>query len=425
MSTTPHPGTTRRRVVVTGLGCITPNGVDVASTWASVARAESGAGAITRFDAGELPVGIACEVKHEPPLAEVSAKEARRLDRVLRFALHAAQQAVADAKLDFEATDRERVMVAIGSGVGGVETLFANQRILETKGARRVSPFVVPYSIVNMPSGLVGVHYGLGGPNLSHSTACATSSHAIGESAETIARGAADVALAGGAEAPIVPLSIAGFAAMRALSPNPDAARASRPFDVDRDGFVLGEGAAVLVLEAEEHARARGAEILAVVEGYGASSDGFHLSAPDTQGRGAVRAMRAAIAQAGLEPAAIDAINAHATATPAGDPVEAHALRTVFGASTPPVSATKSTTGHLLGAAGALEAILSICAIRAQSLPPTAHLERVAEGCELDHVVGEARPARVQRVLSNSFGFGGTNACLILSDPSAGTAREH
>jgi len=419
MSTTPVPGAPTRRVVVTGLGCVTPNGPDVDSTWEAVLRAESGAAAISRFDTSELPVGIACEVKDEPPLAEVSAKEARRLDRVLRFALHAAQQAVADAALDFERTDRSRVMVAIGSGVGGVETLFANQRILETRGARRVSPFVVPYSIVNMPSGLVGVHYGLGGPNLSHSTACATSSHAIGESVETIARGAADVALAGGAEAPIVPLSIAGFAAMRALSTNPDAARASRPFDADRDGFVLGEGAAVLVLEAEEHARARGAEILAVVEGYGASSDGFHLSAPDEEGRGAVRAMRAALERACLDPAAIDAVNAHATATPAGDPVEAHALRTVFG-SPPPVSATKSTTGHLLGAAGALEAILSIRSIREQRLPPTANLDRVAEGCALDHVVGEARPARVRRVLSNSFGFGGTNGCLILADPEAG-----
>ena len=414
--------TARRRVVVTGLGCLTPNGPDVPSTWDAVLHAESGAAPITRFDTSDLPVGIACEVKDEPPLADVSAKDARRLDRVLRFALLAAQQAVADADLDFARTHRERVMVAIGSGVGGVETLFANQRILETKGARRVSPFVVPYSIVNMPSGLVGVHYGLGGPNLSHSTACATSSHAIGESAEAIARGAADVALAGGAEAPIVPLSIAGFAAMRALSANPDAARASRPFDADRDGFVLGEGAAVVVLEAEEHAVARGAEILAVVEGYGASADGFHLSAPDDEGRGAVRAMRAALERAGLEPASVDAINAHATATPAGDPVEALALRTVFGPMPPPVSATKSTTGHLLGAAGALEAILSIRAIREQCLPPTANLEQVADGCELDHVVGKARPARVRRVLSNSFGFGGTNGCLILADPDAGTA---
>lgn len=424
MSTIPAPGAPPRRVVVTGLGCITPNGADVASTWDGVLRAESGAAAITRFDTGELPVGIACEVKDEPPLAGVSAKDARRLDRVLRFALHAAQEAVACAGLDFDRTDRARAMVAIGSGVGGVETLFANQRILETKGARRVSPFVVPYSIVNMPSGLVGVHYGLGGPNLSHSTACATSCHAIGESAETIARGAADVALAGGAEAPIVPLSIAGFAAMRALSTNPDAARASRPFDQDRDGFVLGEGAAVLVLEAEEHAQARGAEILAVVEGYGASSDGFHLSAPDEEGRGAVRAMGAALDRAGLAPSDIDAVNAHATATPAGDPVEARALRAVFGRP-PPVSATKSTTGHLLGAAGALEAILSIRSIREQCLPPTANLERIAEGCELDHVLGQARPGRVRRILSNSFGFGGTNGCLILADPEARGASKH
>ncbi|MGB0621059.1 MAG: beta-ketoacyl-ACP synthase II [Myxococcota bacterium] len=416
---TTEPGAQHRRVVVTGLGCLTPNGVDVQTTWDAVCRAESGAAAITRFDTESLPVGIACEVKTEPPLVDVSAKEARRLDRILRFALQASQQAVAHAGLDFEKLDRERVMVAIGSGVGGVETLFANQKILETRGARRVSPFVVPYSIVNMPSGMISVHYGLGGPNLAHSTACASSSHAIGEAMEAIARGTADVALAGGAEAPIVPLSIAGFAAMRALSHNPEAARASRPFDADRDGFVLGEGAAVLVLESEEHARARGAEAMAIVEGYGASADGFHLSAPDQEGRGAVRAMRAALVRAGLDAGAIDAVNAHATATPAGDPVEAHALRTVFGSTPPPISATKSTTGHLLGAAGALEAILSIQSLRDQILPPTANLERVAEGCELDHVTDQARPARVQRVLSNSFGFGGTNGCLILAGPDA------
>lgn len=412
---------TRRRVVVTGLGCVTPNGPDVTTTWESVVAGVSGAAPITRFDTADLPVGIACEVKDEPPLVDVPPKEARRMDRVLRFALLAAQEAVRDADIDFAATDRERVMVAIGSGVGGVETLFENQKTLETRGARRVSPFVVPYSIVNMPSGIVSIHFRLGGPNLSHSTACATSSHAIGESAEAIARGSADVALAGGAEAPIVPLSIAGFAAMRALSPNSDAAHASRPFDAARDGFVLGEGAAVLVLEAEEHARARGAEVLAVVAGYGASGDGFHLSAPDAQGRGAIRCMRAALDAAGLEPTAIDAVNAHATATPAGDPVEATALRAVFGDWTEqlPVSATKSTTGHLLGAAGGLEAILSIRALAEQLLPPTTNLERVAEGCELDHVVGKARPARVARILSNSFGFGGTNACLILARPDA------
>jgi len=275
-----------RRVVVTGLGCVTPNGPNVEATWSSVIAGQAAAAPISRFDTNDLPVGIACEVEAEPPLSDVPAKDARRMDRVLRYALLAAQEAVGHAGLDFDATDRNRTMVAIGSGVGGVETLFANQKILDTKGARRVSPFVVPYSIVNMPSGMVGVHYGLGGPNLSHSTACATSTHAIGESAATIARGAADVALAGGAEAPVVPLSIAGFASMRALSPNPDAARASRPFDADRDGFVLGEGAGVLVLESEEHARARGAEVLAVVEGYGASADGFHVSAPDAEGGG-------------------------------------------------------------------------------------------------------------------------------------------
>jgi len=344
-----------------------------------------------------------------------------RTDYALRFALIAAQEAVGHAGLDFEATDRNRVMVAIGSGVGGVETFFANQKILETKGARRVSPFVVPYSIVNMPSGIVAIHFQLGGPNLRHSTACATSTHAIGESAEAIARGSADVALAGGTEAPMVPLSIAGFAAMRALSRNPDPERASRPFDVGRDGFVLGEGAAVLVLESEEHARDRGARPLAIVSGYGATADGFHLSAPDETGAGAIRCMRSALSSADFEPSQIGAVNAHATSTPSGDVVEARALREVFGRGIDrlPVSATKSATGHLLGAAGGLEAILSISAIHAQLLPATIQLETVGPDCELDHVIGKARPAQASHILSNSFGFGGTNGSLIFSHPDA------
>lgn len=406
---------------MTGLGCVSPNGPNFAATWESVVAGRSGAARITRFDPSELPVQIACEVKMTPELANVSPKEARRMDRVLLYALLASQEAVGDAGLDFGAIDRERVMVAIGSGIGGVETLFANQKILETKGARRVSPFTVPYSIVNMPSGIVSIHFRLGGPNLSHSSACATSTHAIGESAEAIARGSADVALAGGTEAPMVPLSIAGFAAMRAVSLNTDPARASRPFDAERDGFVLGEGAAVLVLEAEEHALARGARPLAIVSGYGASADGYHLSSPDETGAGAVRCMRAALSSAGFEPARIDAVNAHATSTPVGDVVEARALREVFGRQIDhlPVCATKSVTGHLLGAAGGIEAILSISAIAAQLLPPTINLETAGPGCELDHVAGKARPAQVAHILSNSFGFGGTNGSLIFSHPEA------
>jgi len=267
----------------------------------------------------------------------------------------------------------------------------------------------------------VSIHFGLGGPNLAHSTACATSTHAIGEAAAAIARGAADVALAGGAEAPLVPLAIAGFAAMRALSTSEEPERASRPFDAARDGFVLGEGAAVLVLESEEHALARGARPLARVSGYGASADGFHLSAPDETGAGAVRSMQAALLDAGLDLEEVDAVNAHATSTPVGDVVEARALRKVFGGKVEhlPVSATKSVTGHLLGAAGGLEAILSISAIQAQLLPPTVNLENVGAECELDHVIGAARPARVRHLLSNSFGFGGTNGSLIFSHPDA------
>lgn len=407
--------------MVTGMGCVTPNGVDVATTWESVVAGRSGAARITRFDPADLPVSFACEVKSEPVLANVPPKEARRMDRVLRYALLAAQEAVAQADLDFDETDRERVMVAIGSGVGGVETLFENQRILESKGARRVSPFVVPYSIVNMPSGTVSIHFRLGGPNLTHASACASGTLAIGESAAAIARGAADVALAGGAEAPMVPLTVAGFAAMRALSNHAEPARASRPFDASRDGFVLGEGAGVLVLEAEEHARARGAKVLAILSGYGASADGFHLSAPDESGAGAIRCMQRALEDAGFEPSRIDAVNAHATSTPLGDVVEARALRAVFGrgADHLPVSATKSATGHLLGAAGGLEAILSISTLQAQLLPSTINLEQPGPGCELDHVTGKARPSRVEHILTNSFGFGGTNGSLIFSHPDA------
>jgi 3-oxoacyl-[acyl-carrier-protein] synthase II len=407
--------------VVTGLGCLTPNGSDVLATWQAVIAGRSGVRPLSRFDASELPIRIAAEIEREPELDNVPAKDARRMDRVLRYALVAAQEAVRDAAIDFKETDRSRVMVAVGSGIGGIETLATNQHALETRGFRRVSPFVVPHTIVNMPSGIISIHFRLGGPNLSHSTACASGTHGIGESAEAIARGAADVALAGGAEAPIVAVSIAGFAAMRALSPNPDAAHASRPFDVDRDGFVLGEGAGVVVLEAEEHARARGARIYATVSGYGASGDGFHLSAPDETGSGAIRCMQAALARADLPPEAIGAVNAHATSTPAGDVVEARALRSVFGthAERLPVSATKSSTGHLLGAAGALEAILSIMALQEQQLPPTINLERPGPGCELDHVVGGPRKAQVSHVLSNSFGFGGTNGSLIFSHPDA------
>lgn len=406
---------------MTGLGCVSPTGADVASTWESVVAGRSGASRITRFDPSEIPVQIACEIKSEPELSDVSPKDSRRMDRVLRYALAAAQEAVTNSGIDFDETARERVMVAVGSGIGGIETLLANQHALETRGARRVSPFTVPYSIVNMPSGIVSIHFKLGGPNLGHSTACATSTHSIGESAQAIARGAAEVALAGGSEAPLVPLAIAGFAAMRALSSNPDPTLASRPFEAARDGFVLGEGAAVLVLEAEEHALARGARPLAVVSGYGASGDGFHLSSPDETGGGAVRCMRAALESAGFESTRVDAVNAHATSTPSGDVVEARALREVFGGGVDhlPVSATKSTTGHLLGAAGGLEAILSIMALREQLLPPTMNLEIPGPECELDHVAGKARPAEVAHILSNSFGFGGTNGSLIFSHPDA------
>ncbi len=421
-----------RRVVVTGIGCVTPLGLDVASTWERALAGASGVGPISRFEAtDDYPTRFAAELPIDGPdgldLGGLPSKDARRMDPGILYAVAASVEAVRHAALDAGdgKLDPTRIGTAVGSGISGLTSTLRNHHVLIEKGPRRVSPFTIPMAIANMPSGVVSIRHGLRGPNLCHVSACASGAHAIGEAARLIARGEADAMVVGGTEAPITDLGVAGFAAMKALSTrNDDPASASRPFDADRDGFVMGEGAGVLVLESLDHARGRGAEPIAEIAGYGATADASHLAAPQEEGEGIVRCMRLAIADAGLEPGAIGHVNAHATSTPAGDPIEARALREVFGHDVEgvPISATKSMTGHLLGAAGAVEALLTIQALRTSTLPPTINLDRVADDCELDHVCGEPRSVEVAHALSNSFGFGGTNASLVLSRWDEGRA---
>ena len=418
MSAGPAQKPPAARVVVTGMGCVTPLGLDLASTWEAARAGHSGAGPLDRFDASDYPVRIAAQLPGEPEPSGLSRKDLRRMDPAVRYALAAAEEALATSGLDLERVDRDRVGVGIGTGIGGITTLLDNHDALQASGPRKVSPFTIPYCISNMPGGSISLQYGLRGPNLCTVTACASGSHAIGEAARSIARGDTDVMVAGGSEAPIVGITVSGFAAMKALSVRNDAPEAaSRPFDRGRDGFVLGEGAGILVLERLDRARERGATILAEVRGHGASADGFHMVQPPSEGEGAARCMEAALADAGLEPAQIGYVNAHATSTPAGDPPEVHALRRVFGAAIDSVaiSATKSMTGHLLGAAGAVEAILTIQALVTGQLPPTINLDDPDPECALDHVSGKARSQQVEAALSNSFGFGGTNASLVFS----------
>ncbi len=403
-------------VVVTGLGCVSPLGNDVSSTWQAAAAGRSGVGRLPDDFDPRLPVRIAARVKDPVDPGELPAKELRRLDRAILLALAAAREAFADAGLASGGFARERAGVALGSGIGGVGTLLENHRVLLEAGPRRVSPFMIPMTLANMPAGLVAIRHGLGGPNLCHVTACASGAHAIGEALRWLQRGDADLMLAGATEAAITPLVVAGFASMQALSRrNQEPSRASRPFDRGRDGFVLAEGAAVLVLEREAHARARGARPRARLLGYGASADATHMAAPDPEASGAIRCMRAALADAGLPPDAVDYLNAHATSTPAGDEVEARALHAVFGAHTErlPVSSTKGMTGHLLGASGALEALLCVRALETGTLPPTLNLDDPDPECALDHVAGKARAVRARVAQSNSFGFGGVNAALL------------
>jgi 3-oxoacyl-[acyl-carrier-protein] synthase II len=411
----PRPPT-GRRVVVTGFGCVSPLGVTADETWSAAIAGRSGVGANQRFDTSEFSVKIAAQAPDDFELGDLPAKEARRLDRFTLLALAAAREALQDANLDPASAQSERFGVAIGSGIGGLGTLSNSIEMLMKSGPRRVSPFTIPMSICNMASGYVAIQHGLHGPNLCQTAACASGAHSIGEAARAIERGDADMMLAGGAEAPITAIGVAAFMNMKALSTcNESPTTASRPFDTDRDGFVVGEGAGVLVLEDLEGARARGADIRAHVLGYGMTADAASVAQPTEEGEGAQRCMSLAIADAGLNPSDIDHLNAHATSTPQGDPSEARAIRAVFGEHTErlSVSATKSMTGHLLGAAGAVEALFCVRALQTGVLPPTINLDRPGPECELDHVANKARETRIRVALSNSFGFGGTNATLV------------
>jgi 3-oxoacyl-[acyl-carrier-protein] synthase II len=406
---------TRRRVVVTGLGMLSPIGNSVTASWDAALRGESGAALIESFDTSEHSVKFAATVKGFEIERYMERKEARRVDPFIQYGMAAAVQAVEDAGLETRPLDADRIGVAIGSGIGGILTIEETHATLVRGGPRRVSPFFVPSSVINMISGNVSIRFGFKGPNIAIVTACTTGTHNIGFSLRMIQHGEADVMIAGGAEMATSPVALAAFSSMKALSTrNDDPKAASRPWDRDRDGFVLGEGAGVLVLEAYDRARARGAKIYGEVVGFGMSGDAHHITAPPDDGAGAVASMRNALRDAGLEPAQVQYINAHGTSTPQGDVAETRAIKTVFGADTRiAVHSTKSMIGHLLGAAGAVEAIFTLLSIHHQKSPPTINLDHPGDGCDLDYVPGRARDLAIDAALSNSFGFGGTNGTLI------------
>jgi 3-oxoacyl-[acyl-carrier-protein] synthase II len=405
----------KTRVVITGLGAVTPLGNTAEEFWASLIQGKSGIGPITRFDSTDFSTRIAGEVKGFDALKFVDKKDDRKLDLYLKYALACAVMAVEDAGLDPAKENGDRFGVLVGSGIGGLSTLLDSHKVLLDKGPDRVSPFFIPMLIINMASGLISMRFGARGPNSSVVTACATGNHAIGDATRIIQRGDADMMIAGGAEAIIIPLTIAGFCQMRAMSTrNEEPAKASRPFDAERDGFVCGEGGGLVVLESLEHARRRDARIYAEVVGYGMTGDAHHMTAPDPEGDGAARAMAAALRDAAVQPAEVGYINAHGTSTPYNDKFETIAIKRVFGehARRLPVSSTKSMTGHLLGAAGGIEAIATTLAIYHGILPPTINYEKPDPECDLDYVPNQARKQDVEVALSNAFGFGGTNAIL-------------
>ena len=406
----------RRRVVVTGLGIVSPVGIGLDEAWASILAGRSGIAEITRFDASGFPVRIAGEVKGFDVAKYLSAKEARRYDTFIHYGLVAAMESIRDAGLEGWTGDKERAGVCIGSGIGGLPMIEETHLAYSASGLRKVSPFFVPGTIINMISGLLSIHYGYKGPNLATVTACSTANHSIGEAARLIEYGDADLMVAGGAESTVSPLGMGGFVAARALSHrNDDPATASRPWDRDRDGFVLGEGAGVVVLEELEHAKARGARIYCELAGYGMSADAHHITAPPEDGDGARRSMLNALKNARMAATEVDYINAHGTSTPVGDVAECIAVKRAFGdhAARLAVSSTKSMTGHLLGAAGGVEAVFTVLAMRDQIAPPTANLANVDPACDLDFVPNAARKMAIRGALSNSFGFGGTNATLV------------
>ncbi|HEX6727462.1 MAG TPA: beta-ketoacyl-ACP synthase II [Nitrospira sp.] len=404
-----------RRVVVTGLGLVTPLGTGVEKTWKAICAGESGIGRITRFDPTGYDAQIAGEVKDFDPAQFIEKKEIKKMDAFIHYAVGAAQLAVDDAGLKISPEEATKVGVYIGSGIGGLGSIEHYHDVLKAKGPGRVSPFFIPMTIINLASGQVAIRIGAKGPNSCAVTACATGNHCIGDAYRLIQRGDADVMVAGGAEAAVTPLGVAGFAAAKALSfRNDEPTKASRPFDMDRDGFVLGEGAGVVVIEELEHALRRGVRIYGEIIGYGMNSDAYHITAPPEEGEGAVRCMELALKDAGINRDQIGYINAHGTSTMA-DAIETRAIKRVFGeqAFRIPVSSTKSMTGHLLGAAGGIEAVFSLLALFHGILPPTVNLDNPDPACDLDYVPNKARPAPIKTALSNSFGFGGVNACLI------------
>ena len=406
-----------RRIVITGLGCVSPVGLSAEESWQAVLQGQSGVAPLTLFDTTQFAVRFGAEVKNFDPLRYADRKEARKMDRFTQFGVAAAQEAMDNSGLKVTDENRDRIGVIIGSGIGGILTLETEVQTLNTRGPDRISPFFIPMMICDMASGQVSIRHGLCGPNSCVVTACATGTNSIGDAAAIIRRGDADAMLAGGAEAAITPMGVGGFAACRALSTrNDDPERASRPFDADRDGFVIGEGGAVMVLEELEFAKSRGAKILAELIGYGMSADAYHITQPAPEGRGAAKAMRAALRDAAVAPENITYINAHGTSTGPNDRNETAAVKAVFGehAYRLPVSSTKSMTGHLLGAAGAIEAIFCVQAIRDGVIPPTINHEKPDPDCDLDYVPNEKRHIELDCVLSNSFGFGGHNATLVL-----------
>jgi 3-oxoacyl-[acyl-carrier-protein] synthase II len=408
----------RRRVVLTGVGLVSPLGVGTAENWQALTEGRSGIGPITRFDASAYPSRVAGEVKGFDPRDYVDKKEVKKMDLFIHYALAATQFAMEDSGLVIDDSNRDRVGVVIGSGIGGLPLIESMHQTLLERGPDRVSPFFIPGLIVNMAAGQVSIRYGARGPNTAPATACTTGLHAVGDAFRLIEHGDADAMIAGGAEAVITPLSIAGFCAMRALSTayNDQPEKASRPWDRDRDGFVMGDGSGIIVMEELESARRRGASIYAEVVGYGMSADAYHISAPSPDGSGAVRVMQAALRDAELPPESVDYINAHGTSTQLGDLSEVKAIKTIFGdhAYKLAVSSTKSATGHLLGAAGGLESGILALAIRHQVLPPTINLDNPGEGCDLDFVPHKARPTRLEVGITNSFGFGGTNGAVVM-----------
>jgi 3-oxoacyl-[acyl-carrier-protein] synthase II len=406
----------KRRVVITGLGIVSPVGNDVAKAWKNIVEGKSGIGPITHFDASTFPTRIAGEVRDFDPAQYVAPKDVKKMDPFIHYGIAASVQALADAGLNANEHDAERIGVAVGAGIGGIATIEKTSITYHEGGQRKISPFFVPSSIINMAAGDLSIMLGLKGPNIACVTACTTGTHNIGLAMRMIQYGDADVMVAGGTEFSTSGVAMGGFCSARAMSTrNDEPTKASRPWDKDRDGFVLSDGAGVVIVEEFEHAKKRGARIYCELVGFGMSGDAFHMTSPSENGEGAARCMTSALKDAGLTPGDIHYINAHGTSTPAGDFAETQGIKTAFGdnAKKVPVSSTKSMTGHLLGAAGGVEAIFSVLAIRDNVLPPTINLDNPSEGCDLDYVPHTARQAKIDTVLSNSFGFGGTNGTLV------------